>query len=83
MLPPDRDKKARALSKVRFRMLMISVAWGLVALLLVLRWKVGPRFRDVAERTSSSRFVQLLIFAPLLTLDALSLPTRIYENWIE
>ena len=84
-LPPERDKKARALSKVHLRMLVVNLVYGIVALLLVLGWKLAPKYRDMAERASSKRFVQALIFAPLfgLTLDVLSLPTEIYGNWID
>ena len=84
-LPPERDKKARALSKVRLRLALVNLVYGLVVLLLVLRWKLAPKFRDLAERMSSRRFVQVLVFAPLiaLALDILSLPTGIYENWID
>lgn len=84
-LPPERDKKARAISKVRLRMLIVNLIYGLVVLLVILRWKLAPKFRDVAERASSRRFVQALIFVPLvgLTMDVLSLPTGIYGNWIE
>ena len=84
-LPPDRDRKARAISKVRLRMQVVGLIYGLVVLLLVLRWKLAPKFRDVAERISSKRVLQALIFAPLVTLaiDILTLPTGIYGNWIE
>ncbi len=84
-LPPDRDRKARAISKVRLRMEVVGLIYGLVVLLLVLRWKLAPKFRDVAERISSKRVLQALIFAPLVTLaiDILTLPTGIYGNWIE
>jgi len=84
-LPPERDKKARALSKVRLRLALVNLVYGLVVLLLVLWWKLAPKFRDLAERVSSRRFVQVLVFAPLiaLALDILSLPTGIYENWID
>jgi STE24 endopeptidase len=84
-LPPDRDKKARAISKVRLRMLIVNLIYGIVVLLVILRWKLAPKFRDVAEKASSRRFLQALIFVPLigLTMDVLSLPTGIYENWID
>lgn len=84
-LPPERDKKARAISKVRLRMLVVNLVYGIVVLLLVLQWKWAPKFRDWAEKASSRRFLQALIFVPLITLamDILSLPTGIYGNWIE
>ncbi len=84
-LPLERDKKARALSKVHLRMLIVNLVYGIVVLLVVLRWKLAPKFRDMAEKVSSRRFVQVLIFAPLVTLaiDIMSLPTGVYGNWIE
>ena len=84
-LPPERDKKARALSKVHLRMLIVNLVYGIVVLLVILRWKLAPKFRDMAEKVSSRRFVQVLIFVPLvtLTMDMMSLPTGIYGNWIE
>jgi Zn-dependent protease with chaperone function len=84
-LSPDRDAKARALAKVRLRSTLVDMVYGFLILLLVLWWKLAAKFRDIAERVSSNRFVQVLIFAPLiaLALDVLSLPTGIYENWIE
>jgi STE24 endopeptidase len=85
MLSPEREAKARALSKVHLRMIFVDLAYGLVVLLMVLWGKLGARYRDWAEKVSSKRFLQVLVFAPLiaLTIDVLSLPTGIYENWIE
>lgn len=84
-LPPDRDAKARALAKVRLRMRFAELFYGLLVLLLVLWWKLAPEYRDWAEKATSKRFVQALIFAPLigLTIDVLSLPTGIYDNWLD
>jgi STE24 endopeptidase len=84
-LPPEREAKARAIAKTSLRILVVDFIYGLIVLLLILRWKVAARYRDVAERSSSRRFVQALIFVPLivLTIDLLSLPTGIYSNHIE
>jgi STE24 endopeptidase len=84
-LPPDRDRKARALSKVHLLMLVVNLIYGLVVLLIVLQLKFAPKFRDIAEKVTSKRVLQALIFAPLVTLaiDIFSLPTGIYGNWIE
>ncbi len=84
-LPPERDKKARALSKVRLRLHIVNLVYGLGVLLLVLRWRLAPKYRDAAEKVSSRRFFQVLVFSPLLvlTIDALSLPTGAYDNWIQ
>lgn len=83
-LPPDRYKKARDLSRIRFRFALISFFYGLVVLWLVLRWKLAPKYRNWAEGASRKRFVQALVFSPLLilTVDVLELPTGIYDNWI-
>ena len=84
-LPPDRYKKARDRSRILFRFAIVSFVYGLVVLWLVLRWKIAPKYRTWAESASSRRFVQALIFAPLLilTVDILELPTGIYDNWVE
>jgi STE24 endopeptidase len=84
-LPPDRDAKARALAKVRLRTRFVELFYGLIVLLLVLWWKLAPKYRDWAEKSTTKRFVQVLIFAPLigLTIDILSLPTGIYDNWLD
>jgi STE24 endopeptidase len=84
-LPPDREAKSRALAKVRSRTWLASTVYGLLVLLAVLWWKLGAKYRDAAERVSVRRFVQVLVFAPLIavTIDVLMLPTGIYDNWIE
>jgi STE24 endopeptidase len=83
-LPPERDRLARALAKVSLRERLVDSIYGLFVLLAVLWWKLGPKYRDWAEKASRRRFVQVLIFAPLiaLTIDILSLPTDIYGHRI-
>jgi STE24 endopeptidase len=83
-LTPEREAKAVALAKVRRRMIFVNTAYGLIVLLLVLWWRLAPKYRDAAEKVSAKRFLQALIFAPLiaLTMDVLSLPTGIYEHSI-
>jgi STE24 endopeptidase len=83
-LPPDRYKKARNLSKIRFRFAIISFVYGVIVLWLVLNRKLAPKYRTWAENASSKRFVQALVFSPLLilTLDILDLPLGIYDNWV-
>jgi STE24 endopeptidase len=84
-LPPNLYKKARDLSRIHFEFALITFVYGLLVLWLVLRWKLAPKYRTWAEGASSRRFVQALIFAPLfvLTVDVLSLPTGIYNNWVD
>jgi len=83
-LSPDRYEKARNLSKIRFRFAIISFVYGVIVLWLVLNWKLAPKYRTWAENASSKRFVQALVFSPLLilTLDILDLPLGIYDNWV-
>lgn len=83
-LPPDRYKKAHDLGRIYFRFTLVSFFYGVVALLLVLRWKLAPKYRTVAENISSNRFVQALVFAPLLilTIDILELPPGMYQHWL-
>ena len=81
-LPPDKLAKAHALYTVRTTMHFAETIYGIVLLLLVLRFHLGPKFRDLAERLTRFRFVQALIFIPLLTilLDVVSLPFGLYSH---
>ncbi len=51
---------------------------------ILLKLRVAPAFRDLAERASKNSFLQTLIFVPLLTLliAIISLPIDIYEQHI-
>jgi Zn-dependent protease with chaperone function len=84
-LPPNLYKKAHDRSRIRFRLALIGFAYGLVVLWLILRWKLSARFRDWAERTNSRRFIQSLVFSPLLllTIAVLTLPLDIYGEVVE
>ena len=79
-LPPGRYQKARELSRIHFRFAIIGFLYGLVVLWLILRWKLAPKYRDWAERFSSRRLLQAIVFSPLLilTVGILELPTGIY-----
>jgi STE24 endopeptidase len=83
-LPPDRYQKAHNLAKIHFRFALISFVYGLVVLWLVLRWTLSAKYRTLAENKSSVRFVQALIFSPLiiLTIDVFELPTNLYQHWV-
>jgi len=61
-LPPDRDQKARAISTVRLRLVVIDLIYGLAVLFFILRAKLAAKYRDVAEKSSQNRFFQALIF---------------------
>jgi Zn-dependent protease with chaperone function len=83
-LPPDLYRKAHNLGRIRFRFRLIGFVYGLFVLLLVLRWKLAPKYRDWAEKVSTKRFLQSVVFTPLLflTMDVLTLPADLYDQWI-
>lgn len=78
--PPGQYEKAESYSRSHYRHLLIGSLWGIVIPLLLLRWRVAPRYRDWAERASSRRFVQVVVYAPLLllTMAVFSLP---FDAW--
>jgi STE24 endopeptidase len=84
-LPPDLYQKARDRSRIHFRFELISFAYGLVVLWLILHWRLGPKYRDWADKFSSNRFLQSWVFSPLLllTIAIFTLPADIYDNWTE
>jgi len=79
-LSRDRYDKAVAYSRAGYVLYFVSVAWGILVLVLSLRLKLIAKLRDSAERLSGNRGVQALIFVPglLLVLAVLHLPIRIY-----
>ncbi len=83
-LSPEKHEKAVAYARARNWLYFISLGWGVVVVLLVLFLGVSARFRDWAEGVSSNRFVQAIVFVPLLiiTMDLLDLPTSIYGHWL-
>jgi STE24 endopeptidase len=83
-LSPEVYAKARNYSKIRYRLYLIDFAWGVAALLFILRARLAPRFRDGAERFTQNRFLQAAIFAPalLFTVDLLQLPPAVYRQWL-
>jgi STE24 endopeptidase len=84
-LPLDLDKKARDRSRINFRLALIGFVYGLFVLWLILHWRLGAKYRDWAERFSARRFLQALVFSPLLllTIAILTLPLDIYGEVIE
>lgn len=81
-LSPELYEKAVRYSRTEYILYFADFAWGIIALLLVLTWKLAPRYRDWAERTTKIRFMQSVIFVPLLllTLAVLELPVDIYGH---
>jgi STE24 endopeptidase len=84
-LPPDLFRKAQDKSRIDFHLQLIGFVYGLAVLWIILRWKLGARYRDWAEGSSRKRFVQALIFSPLFLLTAavLTLPLDIFSESVE
>lgn len=83
-LPSDKLSKAKALYKTTTVLYLVGMVFGALVLWVILKLRVAPAFRDLAEGVSTSRFLQTLIFVPLLTLliAVISLPIDIYEHHI-
>lgn len=81
-LSPEKYEKATAYSRAQYRLHFLGVAYSLLSLLVILSLRIAPAFRDRAERVSHRRFVQAIVFAPmlLLTLDALKFPLDAYQH---
>jgi len=84
-LPPDLYKKAHDRSRIRFQLALIGFVYGVLVLWLILHWKLAPKYRNWAETFSQRRFLQVLVFVPLLllTIAVLTLPLDIYGEVIE
>jgi STE24 endopeptidase len=83
-LPPDRYRKARNRSRIRFVSALFGSFYGLLVFWFILSRKLSAKFRDWAERVSRNRFVQALIFIPLLvvTIGVLEIPLDIFDEWV-
>ncbi|MFY9674691.1 MAG: M48 family metallopeptidase [Terriglobales bacterium] len=83
--PPAQYARAKAYSHAHYLHFFIDALFGFLVLLVLLRWRIAPAIRNLAQRVSSNRFVQLIIFAPL-TLLAIAIPgiaTDIYDQKLE
>ncbi len=80
--PPAEYARAKAYSNARYRHNFIGAFYGFLVLLVLLRWRVAPAVRDLAERVSSRPSLQLIIFAPLilLTIAVLGVPSDIWDE---
>jgi len=83
--PPAEYARAKAYSNAHYRQFFVSALYGFLVLLVVLRWRLAPRIRDLAERVSRRRTIQLIIFAPLilLILAVLNIPSDIWDHSLQ
>ena len=84
-LSPDLYQKAHNRNRILFRLQLIGFIYGLVVLWVILRWRLAAKYRDWAERPFKKRFLQALVFSPLLlvTMAVLTLPIDIYSEVVE
>ena len=84
-LPPDLYKKARDRSRIEFRLALIGFLYGLAVLWILVHWQISSAYRNWAEAYSARRFLQAVIYGPLilLTIAVLTLPLDIYGETIE
>ena len=81
-LPPDKLKRAIEYSQAKYWLHFGGAVWGIATLLVVLAIGLPAKLRDWAEAASRRRFVQAIVFVPLLTLslDVLNIPPGIYDQ---
>jgi Zn-dependent protease with chaperone function len=81
-LPPELYKKAHGLGRIEFWSQLIAFPYGLILFWLVIGAKLPAKYRDIAERISSRRFLQAAVFSPLLilTVAGLSSPMDIFDH---
>ncbi len=81
-LSQDRYEKAVAYSRAEYVLYFVYYVLSVVVLFLFLRLGVAAKFRDLAESVSAHRFLQGLVFVPLLVLalDLFELPLRVYGH---
>jgi STE24 endopeptidase len=79
-LSHERQEKAIAYSRAGYTLYFLSYFLGGLFLFLILRLGWAARCRDIAENVSDKKWVQGLVFVPLLflTVDVLDLPVRLY-----
>jgi Zn-dependent protease with chaperone function len=79
-LTPEKREKAIAYARARYDLHFASFVWSVVVLLVLIAWRLGPKFRDRAEGMAKGRFWQAAIFVPLLLTaqTILELPTGIW-----
>ena len=83
-LSPEKYEKAVAYSRTQYRLHFLGAAYSLLVLLVILALRIAPLFRDWAEGFSRRRFIQAIVFVPLLLLafDALKLPLDGYHHYL-
>jgi STE24 endopeptidase len=79
-LSHDRYDKAIAYSRAGYTLYFVSSFTAILVLYLFLRLRIAARFRDIAENLTDNKWLQGIIFTPLLVgaADLCDLPVRLY-----
>src|SRR6202165_4986991 len=79
-LSHERYEKAVAYSRAGYTLYFVSYFLGGLFLFLILRLGWAAKFRDIAENVSDKKWIQGLVFVPLLflTIGVLNLPLQLY-----
>ena len=83
-LPPDKLQKAYALYLLNSTLYLVTTAWGLLVLYVMLRIRFGVWLRNLAERASRFRLLQAVIVMSLFVfvLELAQLPFDSYQHHI-
>jgi len=84
-LSPEKYQRAKEYSARKYFHYFAGACWGFAVLVLLLVLRVGPKCRDWTERLSSKRFLQGLLYAPVLLalVSLLTLPADAWDQQLE
>jgi STE24 endopeptidase len=84
-LPPDKLQRAIEYAHSAYTLHFASELWAIVILAAIVAFGLSAKLRNWAEAASPRRFIQALVFIPLLlfTNDLLYLPANIYGQHLE
>jgi len=83
--PPAQFARAKAYSHSHYQHFFLNALYGFLLLLVVLRWRLAPSYRNFAERVSSRRWLQIIVYSPLilLTIAVLGIPADIWDESLQ
>jgi len=84
-LPPDKLQRAIEYAHAGYTLHFASEIYAIVILTVIIASGLSAKFRDWAEAVSKRRFVQALVFVPVLLLanDLAYLPEHVYGQHLE
>src|SRR5579863_2037342 len=83
--PPGEYARAKAHANGNYRHFLVNTVCGILILFGLLHWQVAACFRNLTERVSAHRLIQLFIFSPLilLTIGVLSMPSDVWDHTLD